>query len=459
MRVRENARAAIASAALDDHHQSEPGPVAGDHRHLRRAWVSPRSSCGRSPHTASRSRRKSHAAYDVDRWLEFYEAGLDYILELNAQGVDFAERVRVDHAEEDADQRRPRLRRSDLARRDRHRRARLQLRRRRLRLRRRPDARRDGRHDLPARQRPQQIPTRRSCSPTRYSDPLEESFALSAPMCTDCAIRAVLRRRSRLPPRDDRATIVGRKPLSALLPAQHERSPSFCSTATRATPTLAAVFLTLGGTMIPLRGRATWSVRRDPLCTGRSGCSSMHGTLTVAAPRLAPILLDPDEPSPRRFRALHLGRPRRAPTRRPSICVDSRTELDYLNARRRHLSQLDGGSQSASSGGSTARQNSILLTERCDHYCLMCSQPPKTADDDQLPRGGLRTRPAPATNHTRHRRSPAANRRSTGNRLIELLRLCRNRSARRRPSTCSPTGAASPIPTSPAAGPRSTTRT
>ena len=31
-----------------------------------------------------------------------------------------------------------------------------------------------------------------------------------------------------------------------------------------------------------------------------------------------------------------------------------------------------------------SRQNSILLTERCNHYCLMCSQPPKTAIDDHL---------------------------------------------------------------------------
>lgn len=30
---------------------------------------------------------KSHAAYDTDQWLKFYEEGLDYILELNSQGV------------------------------------------------------------------------------------------------------------------------------------------------------------------------------------------------------------------------------------------------------------------------------------------------------------------------------------------------------------------------------------
>jgi His-Xaa-Ser system radical SAM maturase HxsC len=31
-----------------------------------------------------------------------------------------------------------------------------------------------------------------------------------------------------------------------------------------------------------------------------------------------------------------------------------------------------------------SNQNSILLTERCNHYCLMCSQPPKTIDDSWL---------------------------------------------------------------------------
>jgi radical SAM protein with 4Fe4S-binding SPASM domain len=30
---------------------------------------------------------KSHAAYDTDQWLAFYEEGLDYILELNALGI------------------------------------------------------------------------------------------------------------------------------------------------------------------------------------------------------------------------------------------------------------------------------------------------------------------------------------------------------------------------------------
>jgi His-Xaa-Ser system radical SAM maturase HxsC len=33
---------------------------------------------------------------------------------------------------------------------------------------------------------------------------------------------------------------------------------------------------------------------------------------------------------------------------------------------------------------SRAHHNSILLTERCNHYCLMCSQPPREVQDDWL---------------------------------------------------------------------------
>jgi uncharacterized protein len=35
---------------------------------------------------------KSYSAYDAERWLHFYEEGLNYVLELNEQGVDFIER-------------------------------------------------------------------------------------------------------------------------------------------------------------------------------------------------------------------------------------------------------------------------------------------------------------------------------------------------------------------------------
>ena len=32
----------------------------------------------------------------------------------------------------------------------------------------------------------------------------------------------------------------------------------------------------------------------------------------------------------------------------------------------------------------SATHNGLLLTEQCDNYCLMCSQPPKDRDDSWL---------------------------------------------------------------------------
>lgn len=40
-----------------------------------------------------------------------------------------------------------------------------------------------------------------------------------------------------------------------------------------------------------------------------------------------------------------------------------------------------------------APSNSLLLTERCNHYCVMCSQPPKAADDTQVARDVLAALP------------------------------------------------------------------
>jgi len=72
-----------------------------------------------------------------------------------------------------------------------------------------------------------------------------------------------------------------------------------------------------------------------------------------------------------------------------------------------------------------SRQNSILLTERCDHYCLMCSQPPKRADDDWLLDDAMelvRLLEPTTTGIGFTGGEPTL----YGYRLIELLRLCRN---------------------------------
>jgi hypothetical protein len=54
--------------------------------------------------------------------------------------------------------------------------------------------------------------------------------------------------------------------------------------------------------------------------------------------------------------------------------IQTPLELDYLKHNDRINVQWRGN----------AFTNSLLLTERCDNYCLMCSQPPKTENDDWL---------------------------------------------------------------------------
>jgi His-Xaa-Ser system radical SAM maturase HxsC len=69
--------------------------------------------------------------------------------------------------------------------------------------------------------------------------------------------------------------------------------------------------------------------------------------------------------------------------------------------------------------------NSILLTERCDHYCLMCSQPPKERNDDWLLANAtelVRLLPASTPGIGFTGGEPTI----YGDRLIDLLRLCRN---------------------------------
>ena len=73
-----------------------------------------------------------------------------------------------------------------------------------------------------------------------------------------------------------------------------------------------------------------------------------------------------------------------------------------------------------------ARQNSILLTERCNHMCLMCSQPPKPNNDDWLIDQAFELirllPPWTSTEIGFTGGEPTL----YGERLFALLRLCRN---------------------------------
>jgi His-Xaa-Ser system radical SAM maturase HxsC len=73
-----------------------------------------------------------------------------------------------------------------------------------------------------------------------------------------------------------------------------------------------------------------------------------------------------------------------------------------------------------------ARQNSVLLTERCNHMCLMCSQPPKPDNDDWLLDQAyelIRLLPAWTSNEIGFTGGEPT---LYGERLFALLRLCRN---------------------------------
>lgn len=72
-----------------------------------------------------------------------------------------------------------------------------------------------------------------------------------------------------------------------------------------------------------------------------------------------------------------------------------------------------------------SRNNSILLTERCDHYCLMCSQPPKEREDDWL-LGNARELIRLLPRSTQGLGFTGGEPTIYGKRLIELLKLCRN---------------------------------
>jgi His-Xaa-Ser system radical SAM maturase HxsC len=57
--------------------------------------------------------------------------------------------------------------------------------------------------------------------------------------------------------------------------------------------------------------------------------------------------------------------------------------LDYLSAGD-IIAVSPTGTQIEVMWRSRSPHNSVLLTERCDNYCLMCSQPPKDRDDSRL---------------------------------------------------------------------------
>jgi His-Xaa-Ser system radical SAM maturase HxsC len=135
------------------------------------------------------------------------------------------------------------------------------------------------------------------------------------------------------------------------------------------------------------------------------------------------ILVDAAERAPEGFE-LYLVRSDDDPERIGANVVRLPPELDYLTADDVIAVSRDG-LRIRVLWRHTSRQNSILLTERCNHYCLMCSQPPKTAIDDHLLAQAfelIRLLPRDTAEIGFTGGEPTL----YGDELIELLRLTRN---------------------------------
>jgi His-Xaa-Ser system radical SAM maturase HxsC len=71
-----------------------------------------------------------------------------------------------------------------------------------------------------------------------------------------------------------------------------------------------------------------------------------------------------------------------------------------------------------------APSNAMLLTERCNSYCVMCSQPPKAANDDHLVRSFLDAIPLMSP-ETRELGITGGEPTLLGDALLEIIRRCR----------------------------------
>ena len=85
--------------------------------------------------------------------------------------------------------------------------------------------------------------------------------------------------------------------------------------------------------------------------------------------------------------------------------------------------------------------NTMLLTERCNSYCVMCSQPPKPGDDSYLVQSYLDAIPLMSTD-TRELGITGGEPTLLGEGLLEIIRKCKKH-FRPQPFTCCPMAACS----------------
>jgi His-Xaa-Ser system radical SAM maturase HxsC len=172
--------------------------------------------------------------------------------------------------------------------------------------------------------------------------------------------------------------------------------------------------------MIPLYGRAPACHLEEPLTRrvwrltdGKSSRPRSDGHA---------LLIERDEPIPDGF-DLYIARDSAALDRAPRSVIQLPEQLRYLRADD-VISVAQDGARLRVVWRANSTQNSVLLTERCDNYCLMCSQPPKTNADEWLLDDALELiRLLPQ--HTQAIGFTGGEPTLYGEGLIRLLRLCR----------------------------------
>ena len=132
--------------------------------------------------------------------------------------------------------------------------------------------------------------------------------------------------------------------------------------------------------MIPLRARPAQTSLREPL--SRS-VWLLVGSDTFTGQRNGRAFLVENSDAPPKGFSLYIAKNGAGLHGSPMDWIELPSELDYL-APGDVLSLPPNGSRIKVLWRRRSHQNSVLLTERCDNFCLMCSQPPKQVDDDWL---------------------------------------------------------------------------
>ena len=207
--------------------------------------------------------------------------------------------------------------------------------------------------------------------------PLEASLTTSAPMCSTCAFEP----------------FCGADPVYHHTtqgdPVGHKAFSDFCSRnmgifttllqLARDDPFSPSASTPMGKPMMKLTARTRITGINGPVCQRTSGGSPGRINPTSATPSPA------SSPQPNRTRTANCFWNQRARTALAGRSAPS-TYLPNCStsASGTFLAITPDGRRVSVLWKSTARHNSLLLTEQCDNLCLMCSQPPKTRDDAHL---------------------------------------------------------------------------